>query len=334
MKTQKFLLLLIVLLGAQLGYGADTYQHWISWFQKADNTVTEIKHDVTIAEMADITAALYGGKVSPGKLHQLSSGIIYKVPQPKLYLEYIEKCVRAARPSATTPQLVVDAILSADRVQWGNDISVLTKNYYYSTVHSKVKYIDNFTGNTGIWVLVIDGTPTIKCDCGNPLERIGEIIIQEEKTPPPPPAQEFKEPKKDDWVFEMPKNREVKLIDLNIPPPVVKKDHKLLWFAAGVLVTSAALYLATRDRGGPAPAPSYPADEGGPAGAPSYPANTGGGPNGSPTYGFNPNPTPNNFTGNTRLSLKMNFDDVSGMTGTKVNFAPKRSYGLGVVFNF
>lgn len=78
-------------------------------------------------------------------------------------------------------------------------------------------------------------------------------------------------------VFELPKE------------PIKEKKQIKIWkivIPIAALIGIAAYLL--RPKGGPAPAPGYPADTGGPAGAPGYPADTGtstGGPTGAPGYG-------------------------------------------------
>jgi len=183
-------LLLALLLGLK-SVGADSYQHWITFYEeRANKSMVETKHSLTRLEMSDIYGALVGNKILPNDVYRLSTGVVYKIPQPSLFLEYIERCVKVARPSATTAQLVFEAISTSERTQWGNDISVRVRNYYYSSLNKKVQFNDNYSGaDEGVWVLVIDGTPTIKCDCGNPLERIGEMVkaTPPKQDPPPPP---------------------------------------------------------------------------------------------------------------------------------------------------
>lgn len=173
-KLQKILLIVVLLLGSQVVH-AESYQRWIYWV-----TPTLSSHQVTAKEMAEITSMLYDGKISPNKVFRLSNGTSLKIPQPALYLQYIERCIKIIRPGSTH-QEVVDAIAGAEKFRWGNDVSVLVKNYWVSNKDEKVVYTNNYTGeDKTVDFLFIDGVPSIKTDCGNPL---GVIDYQIKKIP-------------------------------------------------------------------------------------------------------------------------------------------------------
>lgn len=164
MKKIILLFMLVTLLGSQT-LVAESYQRWIYW-------VNSPSHQVSAAEQAEITEGLYSGKLIADKTYKLATGVTYKIPHPSLYLSYIEKCVKVSDPSAKTPQDVIQAIKKADKMHWGTDVSVKVKNYWYSISSGKVVYT-NFTGEgKDVDFLLINGIPTIKCDCGNPLEAI------------------------------------------------------------------------------------------------------------------------------------------------------------------
>ncbi len=170
------ILIVISLLILQQVVSAQSYQRWIVW-------VKPTSHEVTSPEMADIVSALYNGLIQPNQQYRLSTGVVYTIPNPKTFLNTIERCVKAARPSADTPQEVIDAIAEGEKRPWGNDYSLKTKNYWYSTKDKAVVYNDNYLGigmNTDF--LWIDGTPTIKCDCGNGQEVIaGQTVVRKKE---------------------------------------------------------------------------------------------------------------------------------------------------------
>ncbi len=262
MKKFTFFLLVALILSSQSSF-ADTYQHWVTWYKSQDNILTKTDHSVSSQEMAAIVTALYKGEISPFNKYKLSTGVIYSIPQPDLYLEYVERCVRASRPGATTAQAVIAAINGSEMTRWGNDISVRVKNYYYSSMHKRIQYNDNYSGSEmGVDVLVIDGIPTIKCDCGNPLEGINPVykktnpVLLEEK-------KSFSEEKETSSVIELPKDegsvkKETKP-DLGVLNPYAEKaedDKKktwvgknLIWLIPTAAVLVGALGFAAHDKG-------------------------------------------------------------------------------------
>ena len=174
-------IVLIALWGSQI-VSAESYQRWVYW-------VNEPSHVMTASEMADITASLSRREISAQNTYRLSTGITYKIPQPDLYLQYILMCVKARETAIVTTQNVVDAIQGGDVVKWGNDISVRVRNYYFSSVHNRVQYIDNYSGaSAGVFVLLINGEPKIKMECGNPLEVIKEVVFKTPQVPAPTPS--------------------------------------------------------------------------------------------------------------------------------------------------
>lgn len=166
---------------------AESYQRWIYWTRDS-------LHQVTPAEMAEIAERLYLGEISPNKEFVLITGTALKIPQPNLYLFYIEKAVKAANPVVSTKEDIIFCLKEAEKMRWGNDISATAKNYYYSYVYKSVRYINNYSGEgKRTDFLFVNGNPTIKCDCGNPTEVIGlvqnPVVLGEEEvseTPPPP----------------------------------------------------------------------------------------------------------------------------------------------------
>lgn len=169
-------IMFVAFFGSQM-VRAESYQRWITFDQPG--------HIMTANELADITGALGRGEISPQATYKLSTGITYKISQPDLFLQYIVMCVKEGEPSIVTIEDIVREIQGGDVVQWGNDINVKVKNYYFSSLHNKIQYIDNYSGNDGVFVLLIHGNPKIKMDCGNPLWVIGgeRIPLQVEPKP-------------------------------------------------------------------------------------------------------------------------------------------------------
>lgn len=154
---------------------AESYQRWVYW-------VSPINHEVTASEMAEITSLLYDNKIVASKEFSLSSGVRLKIPQPALYLKYIEKAVRAANPAALGKDDIIFSINDSEKMRWGNDISGSYKNYYYSYAYKSVRAIENFSGEgKEVDFLFINGIPAIKCDCGNPIENQNPRQIEREE---------------------------------------------------------------------------------------------------------------------------------------------------------
>ncbi len=153
---------------------AESYQRWVYW-------VSPTTHEVNATEMAEITSMLYDNKIVANKEFSLSSGTRLKIPQPSLYLQYIEKAVRAANPAALSKDDIIFSLNDSEKMRWGNDISGFYKNYYYSYAYKGVRFIDNFSGQ-GKYIdfLFINGIPAIKTDCGNPIENKNPIKIEKE----------------------------------------------------------------------------------------------------------------------------------------------------------
>ena len=267
MKKLTFLLVTLIFLGSQAI--AESYQRWITF-------VNEPKHVMTASELADITASLGRGEISSGFTYQLSTGITYYIPQPSLFLQYITMCVKEGEPSIITTEDVARAIKNGEVVRWGNDINVKVRNYYFSSLHSKVQFIDNYSGADiagGVFVLLINGKPKIKMDCGNPLLVIGGEVVQ---TTPTTTA--ITEPVV--TVFTLPVDlgqSYSKPIDLGLAKVEKTKTKTKTWLgrnwpwlAPVILGTVYGAYRLLDRKGSPGGAPLTPAviPPGGPGGAP------------------------------------------------------------------
>lgn len=165
--TKKILCVIIFLLTVQV-VQAQSYQRWIYW-------VEEPTHELTSQEMGDITKMLYEGEIASSKSFRLSTGVILKIPQPYLFLKYIKIAVQSVRPWATEKDQILDALYTSDRFMWGNDVNVRVFNHWISKQNEKANFTNNYSGEgKNVFFLFIDGIPTIKCDCGNPLELMPE----------------------------------------------------------------------------------------------------------------------------------------------------------------
>jgi len=222
MKKVILFLFVAFFLGSQ-SINAESYQRWVYW-------VNEPSHQVTATELAEITVALYNGLVLPDTVYKLNSGITYRIPQPKLFLVYVEKAVRSARPSANTTQKVVDAIAGAEKMKWDNNISVKVRNYYFSTLNKKVQHIDNYSGEgKDTDFLFIDSNPSFKCDCVNALEIIIDLLYK----PVENISLKVITPKQEDVPFITPRNileEKTKITGYEIPATNKEKREKG-WFA-------------------------------------------------------------------------------------------------------
>lgn len=193
MYKKMIFLVLLVITSTQAVFAADSYLRWIYW----ENEKT---HIATQQEMGAIIDMLAADKVKPDLVYTLATGVSFRIPKPGLYLEYLLKAIKKSDPRVVTTEDAVEAVLKGDIAKWGNDISYRVKNYYFSSKNDKIQYIDNYTGvESETRFLLINGYPTIKLDCGNPLEIIGDVIIRpleevtpvaepivKEETPPPP----------------------------------------------------------------------------------------------------------------------------------------------------
>ena len=162
------LVILLTFLGSQIA-SAGSYQRWIYW-------VSNPSHVSNALEMATIVSAINQGMVKPNAPCQVG-GTTFRIPYPDLYLTYVCLCVRISDPSAQTINDVIRDIQGGEAVQWGNDISHTVKNYWVKT-NGEVTWTPNYSGaELGVWVLLINSIPTIKLDCGNPLELEGGPIV-------------------------------------------------------------------------------------------------------------------------------------------------------------
>jgi len=274
-------IMFVAFLGSQM-VRAESYQRWITFDQPG--------HIMTANELADITGALGRNEISSGT-YRLSTGVTYKIPQPNLFLQYIVMCVKEGEPSIITMDDVVREIQNGEVVRWGNDISVKVRNYYFSSLHSRVQFIDNYSGNNvdGVFVLLIHGNPKIKMDCGNPLWVIGG-----EKIPPQNIPDKFiLEQKVKISSFNFPEDLGGSIVVKQVPnlyfPPVPKERGRIkVWVFVIPLaaIIGGGIYLLTKKKN------SSPMDNGGPGGAPVtrpvvpppvIPPVVPGGPGGAPT---------------------------------------------------
>ena len=223
---KKFIFLcLLALFGLQSLCFAESYQRWIYWTNESD-------HVANANEMADIFSALSSGKIVPGGKYNLSSGVTFVILQPKLYYEYLVRCIQKSDPSAQTVEDMIKAIQGGQRTRWGNDISCRVKNYWTNS-NGKISVTPNYSGaEAGVQVLLINGIPTIKLDCGNPLEIYGnsEYVqptrnagnVLDDFEPLPPEKTEPQKPMpslrgNDDWSFQNESYEKKQQIDLKLP---------------------------------------------------------------------------------------------------------------------
>ncbi len=287
MKKILFLVLFMVM-GTQILI-AESYQRWIYW-------VSPENHEVTANEMAEIASLIYDNKVIANKEFTLSSGVRLRIPQPSLYISYIEKAVRSANPAVLTKDDVVFCLNDAEKMRWGNDVSGSYRNYYYSYAYKGVRSIDNFSGEgKEVDFLFINGIPTIKCDCGNPIENKNPPVITTDKevvenTPPPAVVSKTPEPDSEIKIVYRPAYSSYRPVQNTPTTSFVKKKNpwKTVCTIGGITIGIGVgyfIYSLFQKNNTPHITPGEPGgaptgDGGSPGGTPT--GTGGGGPGGSP----------------------------------------------------
>lgn len=167
------ILVMLIIMSTQAVFAADSYLRWVYW-------ENEKSHIATQTEMAAIIDMIATDNVKPNLVYTLATGVSFRIPKPDLYLEYLLLAIKKSDPRVVTIPDAVEAVLKGDIVEWGNDISYRVKNYYFSSLNNRIQYIDNYTGTESeTRFLLINGYATIKLDCGNPLEVIGDVTFSE-----------------------------------------------------------------------------------------------------------------------------------------------------------
>lgn len=165
-------IIILTFLSSEMVY-AESYQRWIYW-------VNQPNYIATANDMSEIIVRLGRKEIVANSVYKLNSGITFKIPKPDLYLEYVLRSIYAADATIISIEKASKAVLYGDAVRWGNDIPYRVKNYFFSTVHNEVRFIGNYSGEEmGVFILLINGIPTIKLDCGNPLEVYSDGYIPE-----------------------------------------------------------------------------------------------------------------------------------------------------------
>lgn len=177
---RKFLKIMIVtlMLGLQSQKSNAQYLHWIEW--------TPANHIGTANEFADIFYQLGQGKIVAGQKYRLSTGVIYQVNKPKEYFQQTLECYQHIDNTVTAANLY-EKIRNDEEVIWDNNLDFTTKNFYFSSKDNRIKFIDNYSGSkASVHVLLHNGFPGLKQDCGNPQWVYLKTPIA--VTPPAPPA--------------------------------------------------------------------------------------------------------------------------------------------------
>jgi hypothetical protein len=279
---KKMMIVLVALLLGSHVVTAESYQRWIYWLNQPN-------HAATVADMVEITTKMNQGEITPWSINTLKSGVTYKIPQPELYLSYIVMCVKSGEPDIKTVEDVIKAIAGGEVIRWGNDMNCLVKNYWFSTRLNKVTFTADYSGaDFGIFVLIINKKPKIKCDCGNPLQPYNTtpVVLPTVPDPVSPPVSfnkcdtivvkhiwaaqahldlnsGFEETKK---VFDQPldtKKPFLKTRFVRIGGPI------LAGIITGTVIANWDNWFKKHKAGGPAGAPGYEAT-GDPAGAGGY----------------------------------------------------------------
>jgi hypothetical protein len=209
--------------------------------------------------------------------------------------------VYAETDQTVTLQNLPEKVSDSEDTFWGEDlISVLTKNYYYSTREGKSSFVSDYSGaSEKVPISVKNGKPKIKRNCGNPQglpENSLSLITTQPQLLNINQTQEvygevrvvfdplvIEHNHKHDTVFVVHINKETPPVTtVPLLPPVgdEKKPKtflsKTLWGIGGAILAGTIVYFLLRKKGG------------GPSGAPTDgdgPSTEPGGPGGAPTDG-------------------------------------------------
>ena len=175
---KKFFVILCMFLGGAYTSTAAERLRWVTWVNKPN-------HVATASELATMVYAVSIGECKPNTVYELETGTRYKISKPDLWFETILECYQEIDQNVTAENLAV-TIKNDDVVVWDNNITQRVNNYYPSLAHNKALFVGNYSGaSVGCEVLVHNGEPRIKMDCGNPL---GSIRSRPPVVRPPAPV--------------------------------------------------------------------------------------------------------------------------------------------------
>lgn len=152
------IIILLVAFSSQV-ISAQSYMRWVDW-------PSQPNYVASADDMAQVFYKLSHNEIQANTVYYLRNGISYKINKPELYLDYMRKAVRAADAGAITDDQIFQDIAYSDPTNWGNDIPYMVKNYYVAK-NGEVRYFS--TMKTGVPILLVNGIPILKRDCGNPL---------------------------------------------------------------------------------------------------------------------------------------------------------------------
>jgi hypothetical protein len=158
--------LLVAFSGSQ-GVMGQNNQPWIY-------SINEPNHMFSTYELSEIVTNLGAGNIKGREVFFLNSGVSCKINHPKEYLEYLTIAVKSADASVVTTGDVANAIENGNISDWEDDVPYLCKNYFYSEEENRVLFMGNYSGAKKGKFLFINGIPTARVKCGNPLEVYGE----------------------------------------------------------------------------------------------------------------------------------------------------------------
>lgn len=175
---KKFFVILCMFLGGAYTSTAAEYLRWVTWVNKPN-------HVATASELATMVYAVSIGECKPNTVYELETGTCYKISKPDLWFETILECYQKIDQNVTAENLAV-TIKNDDVAIWDNNITHRVNNYYFSSEHNQVRFVGNYSGaSVGCRVLVHNGCPVVKMDCGNPLGVILPRPMQQVRPPAP-----------------------------------------------------------------------------------------------------------------------------------------------------
>lgn len=141
---------------------------------KADNingAFVDVKNPTQIVTEGDVQQIAYyidRDQIVAGKWYTLNSGLTFKMENPTLWKKTMTEILTKVKGGQITS---IQTELSTSQIlDWDDNISTKTKNYHMKG--GKLGFVDNYSGGSGVRVVVYKGYPVLKVGkpCFNPNE--------------------------------------------------------------------------------------------------------------------------------------------------------------------